>query len=97
MFTVTGTIDSILYRVGIHPAALEGELHGCVMGSTHATALLSLHVGDWVQQSPTHGAVRLALDDPLSVLAALQTFTTVIVVEGVLPRQAGVALRGAIY
>ena len=94
---VTGTIASIPYRVGIHPAPIEGEPYGCVMGSTHATTLLCLHVGELVQQTPTHEAVRLALDDPASVLAALHALTSVAVVEGLAQPEGAGLIPGAIY
>lgn len=97
MLTVTGTIDSVPYRVGIHDGPVPGELHGCVMGSTHATALLELHAGDLVRETPTHGAVRLSLDDPRSVFAALQEFTHVAVVDGTVPWHGGHVLPEAIY
>lgn len=85
MFTVTGTINSVPYRVGVHDEAVEDNQYGCVMGSDAATALLAVHEGEYVQQTPTHDEVLLSLTDPASVLAALHEFTNVIDVEGDAP------------
>lgn len=96
MFLVTGTIDSVPYLVGVHPAPVEGELHGCVMGSIHATTLLSRHAGKQVWQTPTDEAIKLSLDDPTSVLVALQMLTNVTRVDGG-PQPTGGVVRGVIY
>lgn len=85
MFTVTGTINSIPYRVGVHDEPVEGELYGCVMGSDNATSLLRLHEGEEVRETPTHDPVVLSLADPISVLTALREHTNVVLVEGDVP------------
>lgn len=98
MFTVTGTIDGIPYRVGVHDEPVGGgELHGCVMGSDNATSLLTLLAGDEVQETPTHDPVVLSLDDPVSVLTALREHTSVISIEGDVPNTANLAGPGGVY
>lgn len=97
MFHVTGTIDSVPYRVGVHDEPVEGELHGCVMGSTHATALLALHEGEETRRTPTSDAVTLSLTDPASVLAFLTENTNVVAVEGDAPTTDDDAPSDAIY
>lgn len=95
MFHVTGTIDSVPYRVGVHDEPVEGELHGCVMGSDNATALLTLHEGEEVRETPTSDAMTLSLTDPASVLAFLTEQTNVILVEGDAPASENIS--GAIH
>lgn len=95
MFTVTGSIDGVPYRVGVHDEPVDDERYGNVMGSDHATALLFAHVGDEAKGSPTSDPLVLDLSDPASVLAYLREFTTVTDVEGQTPEEAPAV--GAIY
>ena len=85
MFTVTGTINSIPYSVGVHDEPVEDNPYDCVMGSDAVTALLAAHRGEYVQQTPTHDEVELDLRVPVSVLAALHEFTNVTAIEGDVP------------
>lgn len=85
MFTVTGTIESVPYQVGVHDEPLDDQLYGCVMGSTHATALLAANEGEEVTETPTHDPVTLSLTDPKTVLAFLRARTNVTNVEGDVP------------
>lgn len=95
MFHVTGTIDSVPYRVGVHDEPVEGELYGCVMGSNNATALLRLNEGDQFRETPTSDPITLSLDDPVSVLAFLREQTRVALVEGDVPPSENIS--GAIH
>lgn len=95
MFTVTGLIDSVPYRVGVHPEPPDESRHGCVMGSSDVVALLTAHEGEQFQQTPTSDPVALSLTDPASVLAALNVLTSVAEVEGDAP--AAESVRGNIY
>ena len=95
MFTVTGTINSVAYRVGVHDEPVEDNEYGCVMGSSNATALLDAHKGEQVRATPTQDAATLDLNDPASVYAFLRERTNVTLVEGDAPVDEND--RGTIY
>jgi hypothetical protein len=83
MFTVTGTINSVGYRVGVHPEPPEDpQSFGCIMGSDNATAWLTLHEGQDAQATPTSEPVTLDLTKPDTILAFLYGTTNVTAVEG---------------
>lgn len=84
MFHVTGTADSVAYRVGVHDEPLpEGTpgATGCVMGSDNIMASLRLHEGQSVQATPTSEPVDVDPNDPATVLAFLYATTDVDAVE----------------
>lgn len=84
MFTVTGTIDGVGYRVGIHPEGLEDspDSIGVAMGSANALSHIALHEGDQVQASPTSQPVVVDSNDAGTVLALLYGTTKVSTVDG---------------
>lgn len=83
MFTVTGTLDGVGYRVGIHPDGVDDpDAHGVTMGSEHAITLIKLHEGQQVQASPTSTPVTVDPDDAKTVLALLYAKTAVSSVDG---------------
>jgi hypothetical protein len=83
MFTVTGTIDGVGYRVGIHPDGVDDpDAVGVTMGSSNALNLISLHEGLEVQASPTSSPVTVDPKNASTVLALLHSETTVTSIEG---------------
>jgi hypothetical protein len=75
LLTVTGTVDGgIPYDVTVD--------QGVVTGSPRIADLLERHTGRQHSNHPTQGGLVLALDDEASVLAALRSLTTVVLVEG---------------
>lgn len=84
MFTVTGTIDGIGYRVGIHPEGLEDnpDAQGITMGSANALGHIALHEGDSVKASPTSEPVVVDSNNASTVLALLYGTTKVTSVDG---------------
>lgn len=83
MFIVTGTIDGIGYRVGIHPEGIDAsDALGVTMGSENALSLIALNEGLEVQASPTSDPVTVDPADARTVLALLHAATTIATIEG---------------
>lgn len=83
MFTVSGTIEGIGYRVGIHPDGVDDpNAHGITMGSDNAISHIALHEGQEVQASPTSEPVTVDATDAKTILALLYGTTKVDTVEG---------------
>lgn len=86
MFTVTGTIDGVGYRLGVHPEGLDHpDALGIAMGSDSVITLLRAYQGDEFQPTPTSEPRTLDVEDPTSVLAFLQAHTEVTDIEGEVP------------
>lgn len=83
MLTVTGTLDGVGYRVGIHPEGLDHpDAVGVTMGSSAVLNLISLHEGREVQASPTSDPVTVDPANASTVLALLYAETTVASLDG---------------
>lgn len=90
MFTVLGSIDGVAYKITVPD-------DGPPTGSGRAVALLRGLVGEQVKVTPTGPVYTVALDNPTSVLAALQVETDVAAVSDGAPATLPAAVPGAVY
>jgi hypothetical protein len=82
MFTVSGALDGVPYRVGVYPGEPdEVAATGCVAGSAAVRLLLIVNTGRKVAVTPTGPFVTVDPADPYAVLAALYALTTVVKID----------------
>lgn len=100
MFHVQGYVNRTFYTATVgDPATVPGgaDTAGIVSGSPVVVDLLTLHDGQPIRVTPTHGDTVLDLHDPASVLAGLYALTDVVTVTGDAPDLAGTPVLGAVY
>lgn len=99
MFTVTGYLDGVAYRVTVGAEVSEARARtvGCVSGDPNIIRWLADRAGEPYTATPTGPAARTDMNDPAAILGTLMDGTTITAVDGDAPDLTGPARPGIVY
>lgn len=86
-YSVTGTIDGVVYTANVGDPNPDGETDGLLSGSPNVVNLLHREKGNPTPSAGAHAAPSTTLDlnDEVSILRGLHAWTSVLDVSGDAP------------